>query len=348
MRRQRLEKASASLLEPSYTLKQFHADCAACFPELLLYVSRPDDATGGGTSSGITADDEYKRTVGALFAIYWLVRLDLGGAPERGGAAQDVSTRGESRAEANGSGKARDTAADSAAAKSGNQFSTSSAVSAISAVSEVTADGSASMAGGGGAAGGIAGGVASNVVGEGRRGFCFGVDSETWSPPSIEQLAALALDTPSSTPRQTVPPGSAEAEAAKRRAEQLKRFKFMQTMDWGRLRALMINSGVVCLDVTTNSLCVVGGRMAAMLTLTAIHDIMKLPHLLPTVLPEHAPFFGHNAGDVIRDHDLALGYVMLHDPSALPSFVSLPPEQQRAVRFTQADLGFNHGWLVQA
>ena len=76
-RRMRLEKASASLLEPSYSLKQFHADCTACFPELLLYVSRPAGSTDG-TSSGITADDEYRRTVGALFAIYWLVRLDLG------------------------------------------------------------------------------------------------------------------------------------------------------------------------------------------------------------------------------------------------------------------------------
>ena len=51
---------------------------------------------------------------------------------------------------------------------------------------------------------------------------------------------------------------------------------------------------------------------------------------------------------MIKDHDLALGYVLEHDPSCLPSFATLPPEQQRAIRFTQAELGFNHGWLVQA
>ena len=32
--------------------------------------------------------------------------------------------------------------------------------------------------------------------------------------------------------------------------------------------------------------------------------------LLPTVLPEHAPFCGFVAGDVINDHDIALGYVL--------------------------------------
>eukprot|EP00966_Prymnesium_polylepis_P226314 5235271-Prymnesium_polylepis.1 len=85
-----------------------------------------------------------------------------------------------------------------------------------------------------------------------------------------------------------------------------------------------------------------------MLALTAIHDIMKLEHLCPTVLPEHAPYHGLVTGDVIRDHDLALGYVLSHDPLALPCFAALSEGQQNAVRFTQADLSFNHGWLVQA
>ena len=66
------------------------------------------------------------------------------------------------------------------------------------------------------------------------------------------------------------------------------------------------------------------------------------------MLPEHAPYHGTAAGEVIRDHDLALGYVLLHDPTALPCYTTLPEAQQAAVRFTQADLGFNHGWLVQA
>ena len=32
----------------------------------------------------------------------------------------------------------------------------------------------------------------------------------------------------------------------------------------------------------------------------------------------------------------------------MPGFNELPAEQQAPVRFTQADLAFNHGWLVQA
>ena len=85
-----------------------------------------------------------------------------------------------------------------------------------------------------------------------------------------------------------------------------------------------------------------------MLALTAIHDIMKIEALLPRVLPEHAPYHGYGSGESIKDHDLALGYVLECDPSALPSFEGLKQAQQRAVRFTQAELGFNHGWLVQA
>ena len=51
---------------------------------------------------------------------------------------------------------------------------------------------------------------------------------------------------------------------------------------------------------------------------------------------------------MIRDHDAALGYVLKHDKDALPSYADLPQEQRKPVRFTQAELAFNHGWLVQA
>ena len=63
---------------------------------------------------------------------------------------------------------------------------------------------------------------------------------------------------------------------------------------------------------------------------------------------QHAPFGQYQAGDVIRDHDAALGYVLTHDQDAFPSYADLPQEQRRAVRFTQAEIAFNHGWLVQA
>merc|ERR1712176_1002199 len=75
---------------------------------------------------------------------------------------------------------------------------------------------------------------------------------------------------------------------------------------------------------------------------------MKIEALLPTVQKEHAPYHGFAAGDKIRDHDAALGYVLQYDPDSLPSYSYLPPEQRRVVCFTQAELGFNHGWLVQA
>ena len=43
-----------------------------------------------------------------------------------------------------------------------------------------------------------------------------------------------------------------------------------------------------------------------------------------------------------------LGYVLEKDPTALPCFDALDEPEQRAIRFTQSKMGFNHGWLVQA
>jgi hypothetical protein len=86
----------------------------------------------------------------------------------------------------------------------------------------------------------------------------------------------------------------------------------------------------------------------AMLSLTVVHDIMKHTVLLPTVAAEHAPYLGHDAYATIFDHDIALGYVLRHDVHALPCVGLLNDEQRRPIVFTQAKLGFNHGWLVQA
>lgn len=84
------------------------------------------------------------------------------------------------------------------------------------------------------------------------------------------------------------------------------------------------------------------------MVLTAIHDIMKIENLLPTVQPEHDGYHGYAAGDVIGDHDHALCYVMDHYPDLLPSFKDLDPAERQSVQFTQCNLCFNHGWLVQA
>ena len=86
----------------------------------------------------------------------------------------------------------------------------------------------------------------------------------------------------------------------------------------------------------------------AMLALTAFHDVMKVEALLPRVEPEHAPFEGFKANDVINDHDIALGYVLTHHAHMLPSFEAMSAADQHTIRFTQSKMSFNHGWLVQA
>ena len=100
-------------------------------------------------------------------------------------------------------------------------------------------------------------------------------------------------------------------------------------------------------DTEEDDLVVVPERVMAMLALTAFHDVMKVEALLPAVAAEHAPYCGFKAGDVINDHDVALGYVLDHHPSLLPSFGAAREEDQRTIRFTQSKMGFNHGWLVQ-
>lgn len=91
-------------------------------------------------------------------------------------------------------------------------------------------------------------------------------------------------------------------------------------------------------------------RTVAMLVLTAIHDIMKVEALLPTVSVEHSPYRGYVTGDMINDHDMALAYILETSALAatLPSYEAIPERQQRTICFTQAKIGFNHGWLVRA
>jgi hypothetical protein len=168
---------------------------------------------------------------------------------------------------------------------------------------------------------------------DGQRGFCFGVDA-AGVPPSADAVAALAA--------------SAAKAGGKLSEQEKKRLSFLQAMDWEQLHSLVVDAGILRPAASGGGVEIHTERAAAMLALTAIHDIMKLEHLCPRVAPEHAPYAGVGAGEVIRDHDAALGYVLTHDPTSLPCYAALPPAQQAAVRFTQADLGFNHGWLVQA
>ena len=153
---------------------------------------------------------------------------------------------------------------------------------------------------------------------DGEKGWCFGVD-DVWSPRSPQPVdlngkSFFVMD-------------NDEKQAA-----------FYQTTDWRQFQQLLVAAG--CWDSQE--------RLMAMLCLTAIHDIMKVKELLPSVSPDHAPWCGFNAGEVIHDHDEALSYILGHYPDILPSFKILPPSSQKAVAFALGKMNFNHGWFVQA
>jgi len=239
----RVKKIAKNIQDPKYSLKHFTADLAA-FPELGLYLLEEQSASTScadlGMSSGRSIGDEYQRTVGAFFAIYWLLRLDI----------------------------------------------------------------------------------------DGKDGFACGVD-EKWSPVKVESKTDLHVT---------------QAE---------KRFCFQQNAMWDFFRKLLFDAGV--LETRSSSFfggqqkaCVNEKRLVSLLALTAIHDIMKMSAILPEVQSSHAPYHGYQAGDTIGDHDHALGYIMQHYPSMLPSFMGLDSTERRGVQFTQCNLSFNHGWFVQA
>eukprot|EP00971_Amphidinium_carterae_P336726 6473240-Amphidinium_carterae.1 len=127
-----------------------------------------------------------------------------------------------------------------------------------------------------------------------------------------------------------------------------RRANFYWNFDWQLLEKLLLEAGVLLHDAEKGLVVDArpDGRMVAMLSLTAYHDIMKDQALCPTVAG--SDYEGVKVGEAIRDHDLALAYLLDRHPNALPSFRVLSVEQQRLVRFTQSDMGFNAGWLVQA
>ena len=68
-----VESCARRLRDPSYTLLAFARDVETEFPELILYT------TAETLSSGLDARDDFERTMGALYATYCLLRLDLDG-----------------------------------------------------------------------------------------------------------------------------------------------------------------------------------------------------------------------------------------------------------------------------
>lgn len=82
----KIRKIAKHIVDESYTLTRFCEDLSDCFPELNLYLLQESPAADANLldhsqsmSSGRTIGDEYQRTVGAFFAIYWMMRSDLDG-----------------------------------------------------------------------------------------------------------------------------------------------------------------------------------------------------------------------------------------------------------------------------
>lgn len=230
----RVQKMAKRIADEDYSLAEFNQDLRA-FPELDWYLLENDDRCDPKvltTSSGRTMSSEYQRTIGAFFAIYWLMRLRL----------------------------------------------------------------------------------------DGREGFSFGVDKD-WKP-----LKAKGKDGDVFCPAE-------------------KRLKFYEESQWAYFEKLLLDAELLVKD--RSELKVNEKRVMTLLALTAIHDIMKVQVLLPVVQQEHGPYNQYKTGDTIGDHDHALSYVMDFFPRFLPSFHALDEQEKKSVQFTQCQLCFNHGWLVQ-
>eukprot|EP00401_Gymnodinium_catenatum_P024772 CAMPEP_0117580604 /NCGR_PEP_ID=MMETSP0784-20121206/65310_1 /TAXON_ID=39447 /ORGANISM="" /LENGTH=888 /DNA_ID=CAMNT_0005380715 /DNA_START=29 /DNA_END=2696 /DNA_ORIENTATION=- len=158
---------------------------------------------------------------------------------------------------------------------------------------------------------------------DGKEGFTYGVD-DAWQP---------------------LHPRGGESNA-NRLYPLAKRDTFYQNAQWELFSNLLADAGLI--EVQDCRIVPVPHRVATLLVVTAIHDIMKVDCLLPKVDEEHSPYHRYGAGDVIGDHDRALAYVLDNYEELLPSFMQLDDEEKRVVRFTQCQIGFNHGWFVQA
>merc|ERR1712232_1250052 len=75
MQKGRVSRAAKRIRDVDYDLRTFFNDCTEAFPELRLYMGDAADSTSGGRPP----DDEYQRTIGALFAFYWIMRVDIDG-----------------------------------------------------------------------------------------------------------------------------------------------------------------------------------------------------------------------------------------------------------------------------
>jgi hypothetical protein len=117
-------------------------------------------------------------------------------------------------------------------------------------------------------------------------------------------------------------------------------------VDWKLFEAVLRQAGLLSKSNGTRGHD--EDRTLGMLVLTVIHDIMKVQALHPTVEAGKGPYCGYQVGEIINDHDTALAYVLEMHPDTLPSFAGLPQKQKDSVAFTQCNMEYNMGWLVQA
>jgi len=154
---------------------------------------------------------------------------------------------------------------------------------------------------------------------DGINGFCFGVDSN-WEARTLESAKEAGLSSMD------------------------KRVTFRDKMQWRYFKFLLADAGLI--DNANGEVEVNRPRLAALLCLTAFHDMMKVDFLLPQVA--YGEYHGFQRGETIQDHDVALAYIMDEYPELLPSFKSLSQEQKTAIQLMQCKVSFNHGWFVQA
>mmetsp|Transcript_45311 Transcript_45311/g.124738 ORF Transcript_45311/g.124738 Transcript_45311/m.124738 type:complete len:937 (-) Transcript_45311:37-2847(-) len=241
-----IKRMATKITSPGYSLSAFFNDAKLAFPELNLFFATDDCKT----SSGRSGEVEYQRTIGALFCVYWLMRLD----------------------------------------------------------------------------------------GDGENGFSYGVDVEgNWeviTSPNHRRKKSDGSD--------DEPPSPSTAKFFHTMSDEEKRFAFKNTMKWNEFSDLVTMAG--CHTNDEDGIA----RTMALLCLTSFHDVFKVEDLLPTCQAEHAPYMGYQEGEIIRDHDVALSYVLIYYEECIPSFQGLPDAAKKAILFTQSKLQFNHGWFVQA
>jgi len=75
-----IRRIAERITDPDYSLRQYFNDCISCFPEIKLCFVGANTEVVVRTTSGVSDEWVYQRMMGAMFAVYWLMRLDKDGA----------------------------------------------------------------------------------------------------------------------------------------------------------------------------------------------------------------------------------------------------------------------------